>query len=164
MNMHDVYDAQAKMIKTIRMEIDEQICSRFDNAKAEQLRNFLSKVNIAETIVVLGDENRHLERGAIELLRIQAVLASFFAPQDIVDLFDELSQLSVKCFPEPEDIQFDLSTKDVAMFEALGEFGFENDEYNEQAISEDFLPYINPDTRIGQFAASEVIEWTISRA
>jgi hypothetical protein len=162
MSVADVYDAQVNILKTIRMEILDKVNNVLDKPEAQKMKNFLLKINMAEEIIMLGDDGRHLERGAIELLRIQAILASFFASKDIVERLDEISQLSMKSFREPETFMFNLSKKDVGMFEALGEFGFENDQYNEQDLSEDFLPFIDQNTQIGQYTASEVIEWSIS--
>jgi hypothetical protein len=63
---------------------------------------------------------------------------------------------------EPTDESFELNSNDISILVALGQFGRVNDEYNEQSLSEDFLPLIELKTRIGDVSVEDVLVWATS--
>jgi len=127
-----------------------------------QLLHVFQVIDMATLIISLGCENEPLERGAIELRRILPALVAFHFELDTVVLFDELAQLYMKGGFVPCDADsYELNEADAGFLEGLGTFGYAQDQFNEQYLSADFYPIVDPQTPIGDFTAQQVSDWLV---
>lgn len=155
----DVHVDTKKLIQTIKSELLEDSTDE----EKEMLKNIFKRIETAALMITIGDDDDLLYRGAIELRRILSALVSFRFGLDTTVRFDELAQIYIKGGIVPSELdEYELLDEDVAIFEALGKFGLDNDEYNEQTLSVDFYPIIRHDTQISDFSVMDVVAWLVS--
>jgi hypothetical protein len=158
----NLYDAQIKIWHTITLEIRELMEEKLTHEEAIMLENFCKKIELAQGIFCAGGFDVTLERGALELIRIQALLVSMFMPNVFIERFDELSQLAIKGSINPTDKEIVLNKTDERIFTQLGRFGFSNDQFNEQVLSVDYLPVLELSSPIGDIKTLDILSWAIS--
>jgi hypothetical protein len=79
MTAHDAYDSRIIAINKLWFEISELQDTNDSEENRLKVQKLLEKIAMAEAIVCCGSFDEITQRGAIELLRLQAVFASFFA-------------------------------------------------------------------------------------
>ena len=147
------------LMRIIRQEIEEEAVE----GEADSLTNIFQKLDVASLMIGCGDPEDLLYRGAVELQRVIAGLVSQQFDLPVAYRFDELAQLYMKAgVVQPEAEDYDLSDREVVMFEALGSFGRENDRYNEQALSHDYCAIIDESTMFGDVDCDEMVTWLVS--
>lgn len=156
-------NAKKNLEKDIRCAIEFLNNEINDNYESLRANNLLGKYDLSREIFAVGFGSEVITRGALEYIRILPILASMVVGGEYLKHFEELSQLGISYVDIDPDNDPNPDTKDLRVFASLGQFGVQNDQYNEQINSSDYQTLIAHSTKIGDFYAYEVALWASSK-